>query len=173
MQLPPSAACKRLLPGGGRRARAGFTLIELMMVIGIIAISFGVGIPAFVQSRKKAPLQQAVTDVLDACEKAREQSILSGAPAALVFTVDDNVQMHVESSGGRGGSFSATIPNLVTVRMLDVNFQSKLKEEQARIRFLPGGTSDEFTIVLQGAAGGTYKISLDVMTAVADLEELK
>src|SRR5216110_2686999 len=65
--------------------RAGFTLIEIMMVVGILGMVLAMGMPAFIQSIRKDPLRQAVKDIEDACSKARAAAILRGSPVELVF----------------------------------------------------------------------------------------
>jgi hypothetical protein len=44
--------------------------------------------------------------------------------------------------------------------------------EEARVKFFPNGTSDDFTIVLESSAG-TRKVSLDCITALPDLEIIR
>ena len=49
----------------------GFTLIEVMVVVGILGMLLAMGMPAFIQSIRKDPLRQAVSDIEEACSKAR------------------------------------------------------------------------------------------------------
>ncbi len=67
------------------RRRSGFTLIEIMIVIGIIGIFLGVGIPSMFRAMRKNPMQQTVTEVLEALSAARAQAIMSGSPAGVMF----------------------------------------------------------------------------------------
>ena len=60
-----------------RRTRA-FTLIEIMVVIGIMAIIFAIAMPSVYRQMHKDSMRQAVTDVLEACSRARERAILTG-----------------------------------------------------------------------------------------------
>src|ERR1051325_1591742 len=71
--------------------RDGFTLIEIMMVVGILGMVLAMGMPAFVRSVRKDPLRQAVNDIEEACSKAREAAILRGVPAELVISADGHL----------------------------------------------------------------------------------
>ena len=53
-----------------------------------------------------------------------------------------------------------------------VKFESLVESSEARIRFYPNGTSDEFTAILTAAEGQT-KVSTDVVTGLADSEPLR
>ena len=55
------------------RAR-GFTMIELMVVIAIMAITLTIGVPAFVRALHKEGMRKAQSDLLEACQKARAGS---------------------------------------------------------------------------------------------------
>src|SRR5213596_4165867 len=87
--------------------RGGFTLIEIMMVVGILGMVLAMGMPAFVQSIRRDPLRQAVKDIEDACSKAREAAILRGVPAELVISADGHLTVsevpeHRAQSGDTG-----------------------------------------------------------------------
>src|SRR5213594_3294310 len=73
------------------RGGDGFTLIEIMMVVGILGMVLAMGMPAFVRSIRRDPLRQAVNDIEDACSKAREAAILRGVPAELVISADGHL----------------------------------------------------------------------------------
>jgi hypothetical protein len=60
----------------------------------------------------------------------------------------------------------------VAITLLYVNLKNRMDAEEARVKFFPNGTSDDFTIVLESSAG-TRKVSLDCITALPDLEIIR
>jgi hypothetical protein len=76
-------------------------------------------------------------------------------------------------SGKKSGAFSARLGDEIGIAMLDVNLVDFMPADQARVRFYPNGTSDEFTIVLQSEIGELRKITLEVTTAIPEVEILK
>ena len=139
-----------------KRPRAGFTLIELMIVIGIVAIVMGLGVPTLVRVFRKEALRQAVSDIIEVASNARAMAIQRGETVELVF----NPEARTVSAGGGGGGEqkpgltaqnhnSTTWPDSLTLEMLDVNFVEHRTAPQARVRFFPNGTCDEATIILR------------------------
>lgn len=189
-----SVACGRLrfasrtIPPRGR----AFTLVEIMIVVGIIAIVVAMGMPAFVQTFKKEPLRKAVSDIVDACNEARAQAILKGIPAVLtiraadgqiaVATINTNAPgiegadlPLIESGSAEGATapaFSARLHDDIAVILLYVNLKDRMEAEESRVRFYPNGTSDEFAIVLQ-SGGGIRKISLECVTGLPTVESIR
>lgn len=160
----------------------GFTLIESMIVLGIIVIIMSIGVPAFVKTFERKPLQQAVNDMMEGLKQARATAILSGTPAEFVIRAGDG-SMSVRSVGGEPAAdadtrlaseapkgFQARLADSIIVEMLDVNFQDRMQSEEASVRFHPNGTSDEFTIVMRSPEGEWRKISLEPITGLAALE---
>ena len=172
----------------------GFTLIEIMMVVGILGMVLVMGMPAFIQSIRKDPLRQSVSDIETACSKAREAAILRGSPVELVIraeggqltvvpTHDDNTGQTAASEEALGQSaepstdkaasqspvFSARLNENVAVTLLYVNLKDQMEAEESRVHFYPNGTSDEFTIILQ-FGNEMRKISLEVVTALVNVE---
>jgi prepilin-type N-terminal cleavage/methylation domain-containing protein len=169
-----------------------FTLIELMIVIGIAGLVMATAVPFVHSSLRKNPLRQAVSDVVEACSAARAKAILSGTPTELrispvlrtlaVMTLVTNRMSAPERAETYPGeapapppsadSFAAVLSPEVTIEMLDVNYQELKDAEEARVRFFPNSTSDEFTIVLQHEQRDWRKISLELVTALAEVQVL-
>lgn len=177
-----------------RGGRSGFTLIEIMMVVAIGLLVLGMGLPPFVRGMKKEGLRKGVSDMVEACSHARAQAILRGRPVELVIRENGAISVEALQLGRRADPeamdqeplfstgpaesrkdverFSATLSDDVAIKLLYVNFQDLMEEPEARVRFFPNGTSDEFTVILF-ASSGEHKISLDVVTALADVEVIR
>jgi len=175
----------------------GFTLIEIMMVVGILGMVLAMGMPAFIQSIRRDPLRQAVSDIEEACSKARAAAILRGSPVELVIRAeggqlnvvparDDHVEQTAagvealvqpaEPSADKAASqspvFSARLNENVAVTLLYVNLKDQMEAEETRVHFYPNGTSDEFTMIVQ-AGNGMRKISLECVTALATVQVIR
>jgi len=177
-------------PGFRFRARSGFTLIEIMVVVGILAMVLALGMPPFLRSLKKDPLRKAVSDITDACGDARAKAILLGVPTELVIRGGGELSVAAVPESEAGSSalseepaaqpaalsksqlFSAHLQEDVAITLLYVNLKDQMQTEAAHVHFYPNGTSDEFTIVLQ-AQGGVRKISLECVTALATVEVIR
>jgi prepilin-type N-terminal cleavage/methylation domain-containing protein len=172
-------------PGFGQ-IYSGFTLVEIMIVVAIVAIVFAVGAPSFVKVIQKGPMRQAVSDVMEALGHARAQAILRGVPAVFFLNGEGEIRVLPNGNGetesslpaGEAGTrpprsaFSAWLDRDIAVTLLEVNFRNQMDAEETRVRFYPNGTCDDFTIVLEGG-GQIRKIWLDPITALADLETLR
>jgi prepilin-type N-terminal cleavage/methylation domain-containing protein len=143
---------------------SAFTLIEIMIVVAIIGLTFTLGLPSFVHAFKREGMRKAEKDLLDACRDARAEAIMKDQPVDLVFHPLDR------SFEVPGAFPQATFPEDITIDILGVNFLQYEQADVARVRFYPTGTSDEFTILLHSAAGEYRKYSLDTVTALTVVE---
>ena len=179
-------------PSRLRRPDAGFTLVEIRIVVAIIAVVFAMGAPGFVQVLQKGPIRQAVSDVVEALGQARAQAILRGVPVEFRLTGEGAVEVWASNDHGRGPQpdlpdasveetadvgppakvFSARLHPDIAVTLLELNFRSQMETEETRVRFYPNGTSDDFTVVLE-SGGEIHRIWLDPITALTDLEKMR
>ena len=68
----------------GRTAVSAFTLIELMVVIGLMMIVLAIGVPRMVQGNR-SPLGESLNAVMEACAAARRQAILTGSTSRVTI----------------------------------------------------------------------------------------
>ena len=150
-----------------RPNRAGFTLIEIMIVVGIMGLIALIGIPSIYQLAKKEGMRRAVTDMKDVINNARARAILSGKEAQLKFypterrfeitggapapaNPDSAPPAPAEASTSSQNPISSgTLPEDVSFGMLVVDGVNYLESEWTRVRFFPNGTCDELRLVLE------------------------
>jgi prepilin-type N-terminal cleavage/methylation domain-containing protein len=143
---------------------AAFTLIEIMMVVAILGLTLAMGIPSFVRSIKREGMGKVERDLVQACQDARRTAIVNNQPTDLVIRP-------VDRTFGVPGVFGPVeIPNDIVIEALGVNFNSMVGQDEARVHFTTGGTSDEFIIILHGSDGSYRTIYLDCVTALPRVE---
>ena len=150
-----------------------FTLIEIMIVVGIIGLMAAMGVPSIVKALQKDGMRKAVSDVQDVFFSAREKAILTNQKTAAVFYPRER-RFGVEGAAGGGGTVVnthsgktvvATLPDGIEFGMLDIFRQDYVQSDWAKIFFNPDGTCDEAVIVLIGK-GGSEKITLEYATGM-------
>lgn len=165
------------------RIRGAFTLIEIMIVVGIIGLLAAMGIPSLAKALQKEGMRKAVSDIQDVCFSAREQAIIGNKKVAVVFYPREN-RFGVEGTGGApqggggtvvnvhsGKTLVASLPDGVQFGMLDIFRQDYVQSDWAKIFFNPDGTSDEAVIVLI-SKGRAQKITLEYATGMPVLSDV-
>jgi len=178
----------RLEVGPVRRARAGgFTLMEIMIVIAIMAIVMTVGIPSMMRALERDDLARAVHDTIEGGKTARDRAILQGIPYEFILRENGQMDVHPlppeqristtvdskaaskKSEGAPYSGFPRKLGEDVIIQLIDVNFVDHMKDEQAQVRFFPNGTCDEFTVVYSWK-GKQRTVTADIVTG--ELSEL-
>lgn len=181
------------------RAPGAFTLLEIMIVVGIAGLIMTISIPFVKRTFGRDAVYRAVKTVEDACHNARAMAIFGNSATEMIIRPKDkSVSVSAssanssfaasrrpasEDSDTRPASrrpppiaikpFSGHLDDNVSIELLDVNFNEFKTEEEARVRFHPNGTSDEFTIVLRIGPTVWRKISLDLVTGLPRLEVMR
>ena len=182
------------------RIDRGFTLIELMIVIAIMAVVMSISIPTFYRSLQKDAIRQATQQVLDACKEARTQAIVHGRPCDLVIRPQDRTLNSVLAAGSTMTNQDALaapaqavmvpatqqngedvtnapagmLPEGIAIMFIGVNFVPDLQTtESVSVRFYPNGTADEFAMLIRSDNNEWRKFTMDVATALVNWEVVK
>ncbi len=189
MTLPNPAA-----GWGAGHGRRGFTLIEIMVVVGIAAVLLTLAAPAFVRRLSAQSIQKAVNDTMDACSQARAHAILHGVTTGLrirpkdrlidVVVIGPNAGASAETPGipseagpapapapaGGASVFHVALDPSMTVEGLGINGEDWTEDPVAEVRFFPNGTSDELSLGLLSQNQERRNIWLEVVTGLAEME---
>ncbi len=176
------------LPNARSCRRAGFTLIEVMVVAGIMGLIAAMGIPSMYRLLQKEGMRKATSDVVEVCSLARARAILTGQPADVMFYP---LERRLSAGGGSGpetsgespavrtvpalpggSGSSAQLPEDITIEMLDINLAEYRESDCARVRFFPNGTSDEMTLILRSSRNEWKKITIEPTTGLASVDEV-
>jgi len=148
------------------RCARGFTLVEIMVVVSIMAVILTMGIPPFVRAVRKEGMRKAESDLLEACQKARAGAIINAKPQDLIFRP-------LDGSFEAPGAFPNTLlPEGVSIESITLNdFERGEGDDNAVVvRFFPKGNSDDFRIVIRDNNNGSHcAVWLDPVTALADI----
>jgi prepilin-type N-terminal cleavage/methylation domain-containing protein len=164
----PIADCRLPIAGLSVRRRAAFTLIEIMVVVGIIGLIMAAGAPTLYKVLHKSGFRKTVSDLMEACSSARARAILSQQTTELVF---HPTQRTCEVSGGGGGwgnwVTSAKLDDTVRMDGLFVNLTEYTQADEAKVRFFSDGRSDEMLLILTSDKGDQVGITLEITTGLA------
>lgn len=186
VNFPPSALL----------CRTAFTLIEIMVAVGIIAMILAMGIPSVYQQLHKDGMRKAVVDVQEACSAARGRAVLDGvitelkirpgertitvsagsAPANESGSLAIDPGKALENHGGGGGSsvFSMKFSDRILIEFIGVNLLPDLQQlEEVSCYFYPNGTSDELVLLLRSDIGEIRKMTTDVVTGILEVEVVR
>ena len=181
----------------GRTAVSAFTLIELMVVMGLMMIVIAIGVPKMVQGNR-SPLGESLNAVMEACAAARRQAILTGSTSRVTIRAGEGEILTAGSGGGKssaqkdgdinsdmadfldetprpapkpggGAGFNGRIHDDVAIHGVFVNFEDLMDEDQVEVKFYSNGTSDEFTIGMRHEFGDAVLrfVQLDSVTGLA------
>ncbi|MBA4373795.1 MAG: hypothetical protein C0402_13160 [Thermodesulfovibrio sp.] len=122
------------------RQNHGFTLLELIIVMFLISLIFGISAVFFVNSLPAGKFNAAVRDISSSVRHARALAQINGAAQSV--TID----LETGKYGITGRELKPLPPN-VRLKVLDP-FSQEVTEGQYAFHFSPSGSSDGGTIVL-------------------------
>lgn len=137
-------ADRKYSPAGLKTVRCrqdrGFTLLELIIVIFLIALIFGISAVFFVNSLPAGKFNAAVRDLASSVRHARALAQINGTSQSV--TIDLETKKY-----GITGKELKPLPPHVLMKVLDP-YSQEVVEGQYAFHFGPSGSSDGGTIVV-------------------------
>ena len=168
--------------------RRGFTLVELMVVVLVIGVILGISVPTFRSILKKAPLEQAISEVEAKCRNARSKAILKNRVIEVYLNEIENiVALNTTARAVTETRFGPSMENRVVEdgeELERVELEADLQiitprdEEfngELTLRFYPNGTAEPVELRVFGETG-SYILTVDQVTGhttVVNEEELQ
>ena len=159
-----------------------------MIVVAIMGIVMTMSVPIVYKLWRKAPMRQAVKDIVEVCSHARARAIMHGQVTEVVFHPKQN-RLEMVGGGGAphpadpaggdvplgapaatGSGLSAQLSNEIIIETLDINMSGVEfnDAESARVRFYPNGVSDEMRMILFDGRE-RMGIELEITTGLASV----
>jgi prepilin-type N-terminal cleavage/methylation domain-containing protein len=151
------------------RTARGFTLMELIVVIAIVAILAGVAIFSVVSSRDQRAMQEWTSDIAAVMREARSRATASGTRYAVEIEIG---RTRLGLNGARAAFYSLEA-DIGTAAM-----PPRIALTKVLIYFLPDGTMDSnltnteldgFTVYLQHDTQDKFKARVAVLPFSADI----
>ena len=148
--------------------RAGFTLLELIVVIAVIAIIAGIGIPNLITWRNNVKIRGATNNLRGDMELAKMKAIRENAYVVVQFASDEYTIFVDDGEGGAtAGDWSRTGDELLVINRqlsgvtIDLG-STTFNNDRTRFdgRGLPGNWG---TVVITDSIGNQRQISLSLV----------
>ena len=164
-----------------------FTLLEIMIVVGIMGVVLTMGVPIVWKAFHRSAMNKAIWEMQELCRNARARAILQGVQTQLVLHGNGGISIEggagsapasvtgvlspgAPASSPGGAPTSTHLPEGVAIFKFLVGGVDCMQLESARVRFFPNGTCDDFVMQLVSDHAERVEISLEVTTSLADVE---
>ena len=165
MRIRTSTVGNRKPALGGRARRAGFTLLELIVVLIIMGIVLGVTGPRLVGSLGGDEVTRFSKVVASYLRNAREVSIVRNVPVEVTLDEGERSIVCLDARGGRPVLSSIEIPEA-----LRVSLRYDSGQPSDAVHFYPLGNATGSRVVLEGEKGGSMTVAVESITGEVYIE---
>jgi type II secretion system protein H len=143
------------------RRPAGFTLVELIVVLAILAAVVALAAPSFSRTIASARLRSGATEVRATLARARALAVADGRIRSVVFDLDNG------RYGLDNDAVLRTLPDPVRWEVLRILGERK-ERGGARVTFFPDGTAEEAEVAVVLPDGGRIRVTVDPLTGIVE-----
>lgn len=126
------------------RVATGFTLMEVLVVMGLIALLVAIGVGGLSKSVESAKIRGASRDLAAALRYTRGQALVTGQQQTFELDVE-------KRSYQAPNKAAVALPESMTLRFLTAD-EELTSSHSGRVRFFPDGSSSGGRIRVLGAA---------------------
>jgi len=138
----------------------GFTLVELIVVLVILAALTALVAPSFTRTIASARLRSAASDVRSTLARGRALAVAAGRERAVAFDL----------SRGEFGVDNEAVRSLPETIRLGAAFPGEERRERGSVRvlFFPDGSGEEAEITVTAEDGGALRVTVDPLTGLSE-----
>lgn len=139
--------------------RQGFTLLEILLVLIVVSIAFGIAVPFFLRSFQGHRLRAASRAMTMAAKYAKSMAVLKQCNLVLRFDLDAG-KVDVVSSDTALPGFSRSIEG-VALAWVQRDGQEPANDGTSEIAFFSNGTCQPFSLCIRDPSGSAVEIKID------------
>jgi prepilin-type N-terminal cleavage/methylation domain-containing protein len=160
-----------------KTAQDGFTLVEMMVTVSIIAIMVGVAIPSVLAWMPAANLRDAAFDIKSAMIQARSNAVNTGIEQRVFFNPDTQTYSIDRGNLSSGSTTWTTVVGPFTlptgIRYQSVSDEMEDSGSGHYVRFETDGgvqtSVDALNVVMVNSHSDTYKVSVQRRTGHTEM----
>lgn len=152
------------MPSESRHSHAGFTLLELLVVLAIASLLIAMVPIAFDRLQEGSQYRNALRTMQSDMRQARQQAVTQGSPVR--FQVDLAARTY-----GLAGKTPHPIPDTLQVRATVASVELQ-PNQVAAIQFLPSGGATGGSVDLLRPSGAGTRLKVDWLSGRVELQSL-
>jgi type IV fimbrial biogenesis protein FimT len=149
----------------GCRVQAGFTLIELVVTLAVLAVLIGLGVPSFREMIDESRMASQSNELIYTLRQARAQAVERAAPVTVTAINGDWNQgweslLDYDKNGSKTAGLADALMTSTPASQLPDLQHINIDASSTRVIFLPDGTlgaAAAETLTLKSKAGGVAR----------------
>jgi prepilin-type N-terminal cleavage/methylation domain-containing protein len=151
-------------PGRDFARRRGFTLLELLLVLVVVSIAFGIAVPLFLRSFQGHRLRTAGRAMTMVAKYAKNMAVLKQRDLVLRFDLAAG-QVDLVSPDASLPGFSRSVEG-VALAWVRRDGQDPVQEGTSEIVFFRNGTCQPFSLCIRDPSGNAVELKVDAVGEV-------
>lgn len=149
---------------------SGFSLLELLLVLGLLTVAMAITVPALSRWQRRLPLERSAAMLQQALSETRLASIQSGEPWGLWLYASGTQGRRTPLNQPDLDRYQFRFPQGIACRPAPVDGQSDLDgAEDLVLIFQPDGSSSSARLLLVDERGEELHIVLERLTGNAEI----